>query len=113
MRSLAHLVEMGRKGYVMDNEFNNLVTEANLARLKGIPILFFAGSENVVYSPATTSTSYFKLESAFVGGEYESVEIQGYGYLDCWMGAEAVRDVYPTVRAHVDRYASVVSQRVE
>jgi choline dehydrogenase-like flavoprotein len=103
MRSLAHLVKMGCNGYVMNNQFESLVTESNIARLKGIPILFFSGSENVTFSPESTSTSYFKLESTFTDGDYERVEFPGRGHLDCWMGTNAVQDVYPTVRTHAER----------
>jgi hypothetical protein len=103
MRSLAHLVKMGCNGYVMNNQFESLVTDTNIARLKGIPILFFSGSENVTFSPESTSTSYFKLESTFTDGDYERVEFPGRGHLDCWMGTNAIQDVYPTVRTHAER----------
>ena len=29
--------------------------------------------------------------------------MQGYGHLDCWMGREAYKDVYPLVREQADR----------
>ena len=103
MRCLAHIVEMGSNGSVMDNQFESLVTDANIARLKGIPILFFSGAENVVYSPESTTTSYFKLETAFEDGDYERVEFQGRGHHDCWMGTNAVQDIYPAVKAHAER----------
>jgi hypothetical protein len=89
----------------MNNEAESLVTEANLDRLRGIPILFFSGAENVVFSPISTETSYSKLQGFFVDGDYDRVEFAGRGHLDCWMGTNAVRDIYPTVRAHARRYA--------
>jgi hypothetical protein len=104
MRTLSHLVEMSRKGYVMNNEGESLVTEANLNRLRGIPILLFSGSDNVVFSPISTETSYSKLEGFFVDGDYDRAEFAGRGHLDSWMGTNAVTDIYPTVRAHAARY---------
>ncbi len=29
--------------------------------------------------------------------------MKGYGHLDCWMGRESFKDVYPVVREEVDR----------
>jgi hypothetical protein len=103
MTSLAHLVQMGQKGYVMNNEFDNLVTDVNIARLKGIPILFFSGTENFVYSPESTTISYSKLTSFFSDGKYDRVQFPGRGHLDCWMGATSDEDVYPVVLAHAEK----------
>lgn len=102
MRALAHLVEMGKKGYVMNNSFETLITDTNLARLKDIPIFLFSGSENVVFSPESTTSSYFKLSSFFANGKYDRVEFAGRGHLDCWMGEDATRDVYPAVKTHIE-----------
>ncbi|KAK2756567.1 hypothetical protein FQN54_005460 [Arachnomyces sp. PD_36] len=104
-RTLSHLVEMSRRNYVMSNAGVSLVTESNLERLRGIPILFFSGGENVVFSPLSTEASYSKLTGRFVDGEYERVEFGGRGHLDCWMGWNAVGDIYPAVRGHARRYA--------
>ncbi|KAK2784915.1 ERAD-associated protein [Emmonsiellopsis sp. PD_33] len=88
-RTLSHLVEMTRRGYVMNNEGESLVTDINLNRLRGIPILFFSGAENVVFSPLSTEASYSKLRRLFGGGDYDRVEFPGRGHLDCWMGTNA------------------------
>ncbi|KAL1999346.1 hypothetical protein VTN02DRAFT_4657 [Thermoascus thermophilus] len=113
MRTLAHLVEMGKKGYVMNNAFETLITDTNLARLKDIPIFFFSGSKNVVFSPESTTSSYFKLSSFFANGKYDRVEFAGRGHLDCWMGADAVRDVYPAVKAHIEKVIGGVEDVAE
>lgn len=108
MPSLAHLMSMGRAGHVMTNPPSiNLVTPFNMSRLRGIPIFFFSGSENTVYDPQSTDVSYTMLRDAFGADGYERVVFQGRGHLDCWMGKDAVRDVYPRVRKHVDRVMKV------
>jgi hypothetical protein len=104
MRSLAHLMSMGRLDHVTTNQpaSINLVKPANMERLKGIPILFFSGSENAVYDPESTEISYTLLRDMHGDRDYERVIFEGKGHLDCWMGAAAYKDVYPRVREHVD-----------
>lgn len=89
----------------MNNEGESLVTDINLNRLRGIPILFFSGADNVVFSPLSTEASYSKLRRLFGAGDYDRVEFPGRGHLDCWMGTNAVKDIYPTVLVHARRYA--------
>jgi hypothetical protein len=111
MSSLGHLMAMGRAGHVMTNlptsthpgAAMDLVTDLNLTRLRGIPIFFFSGSENTVYEPQNTDVSYTKLRDAFGVDGYERYEFEGRGHLDCWMGKDAFKDVYPRVFKHVDR----------
>ncbi|KAL5350902.1 hypothetical protein ACLOAV_004475 [Pseudogymnoascus australis] len=105
MSALAHLMSMGRLGYVTTNPPTsiNLVTPINMSRLRGIPILFFSGSENSVFDPQSTDVSYTILRNEFGADWYERTVFEGRGHLDCWMGKDAVRDVYPRVRKHVDQ----------
>ena len=103
MPALEYLMKVGVAAKVYDDAGKDLVTMENLTRLKGIPILFFSGSENSVYSPEATDMSYNAFRNALSEGDYERYVFQGKGHLDCWMGVEAVKDVYPTVLAHVER----------
>jgi choline dehydrogenase-like flavoprotein len=109
MVSLGHLMAMGRAGYVMTNPPTsiNLVTPSNMSRLRGVPIFFFSGSENTVYDPQNTDVSYTMLRDAFGADDYERTVFEGRGHLDCWMGKDAVKDVYPRVRKHVDQVMKV------
>jgi hypothetical protein len=108
MASLAHLMSMGRLGYATTNTTatattaTNLVTPANLQRLRGVPILLFSGTDNAVYAPENTDISYGLLRDANGPDLYERVVFEHRGHLDCWMGMTAVTDVYPRVRRHVD-----------
>ena len=103
MTSLQHLMSMGTKGRVCNNAGESIVSKQNLAGLEGIPILFFSGAENAVFSPESTDMSYNALRDAFGGEDYERVVFQGKGHLDCWMGVDAESDVYPRVKAHVEK----------
>lgn len=89
----------------------DLTTAGNLERLRGIPFLFFCGGDNDVLSPAATERTYDKLIHTFGfsadhpdgGLQYRRKVISRYGHLDCWIGRNAWRDVFPVVREEVDR----------
>lgn len=126
MRLLHLLMKMGSEGHVMTNGplFETLNTRENINRLKGVPFLLFVGGDNAVLSPESTEKTYEVLcdtfgtkaargegfgsdgdDHAAPGGgvEYRRKVIPGYGHLDCWMGRNAWKDVYPVVREEVDR----------
>lgn len=113
MRSLGHLMEMGQADTVMTNApaLVNLVTPENVARLKGIPILFFSGEKNTVYAPEGTDISYTMLCNAHGRQWYEREVFTGRGHLDCWMGSDAWKDVYPRVGRHVQAVMSGVNHK--
>lgn len=127
MRLLHLLMKMGLDGHVMTNGplFERLTTGENIARLRGVPVLLFVGGDNAVLSPESTERTYEILCDTFgtradVGAgisgnntgkgpddfgvvNYRRRVIPGYGHLDCWMGRNAWKDVYPLVREEVDR----------
>lgn len=125
MTLLHLLMKMGLDGHVMTNGplFERLTTPENVDRLRGVPIMLFVGSENAVLSPEATERTYEVLCDTFgtKSGEYlgageqegvhngdEGVDyrrrvVPGYGHLDCWMGRNAWKDVYPMVREEIDR----------
>lgn len=105
MRLLRLLMRQGSMGHVMTNEpaMAVLTTPANVARLRGLPVFLFVGADNAVLSPLATEKTYETLSETFADGQYARRVIPGYGHLDCWMGRHAWRDVYPVVRAEVDR----------
>ncbi|OAA36402.1 Fumarate reductase/succinate dehydrogenase flavoprotein [Beauveria brongniartii RCEF 3172] len=113
--ALMHLLmRMGRRGRVSTNgpAFAPLDTDANVQRLRGIPIFLFSGADSDVLSPEATEKTYERLCTTFglaagreenSGLQYRRRVIEGYGHLDCWMGRDAYRDVYPMVLDEVDR----------
>lgn len=124
MRLLRLLERMGSAGHVMGNAplMETLTTRENVARLRGLPFLLFVGRDNAVLSPESTEKTYEILCDTFgssAGGsaagvageglhdgsgvEYHRRVVPGYGHLDCWMGRNAWKDVYPFVREEVDR----------
>ncbi|KAH8908597.1 FAD/NAD(P)-binding domain-containing protein [Coniochaeta sp. PMI_546] len=110
-RLLNLLMRQGFEGHVMRNAplYDVLTTRENVARLKGVPIMLFVGGDNAVLSPESTSRTYeilcdtFGSEGGGEGVDYRRKVVPGYGHLDCWMGRNAWKDVYPFVREEVDR----------
>lgn len=121
--SLLHLLmRQGFEGTVTRNAplYQNLTTPENIQRLKGIPFLLFCGGDNAVLSGESTARTYEILCDTFgrsgggggrngegdemqEGVDYRRRVVPGYGHLDCWMGRNAWKDVYPFVREEVDR----------
>jgi hypothetical protein len=116
-----HLIDllkrMGSRGEVSTNEpgYTELTTPENVERLRGLPFLFFVGGDSAVLSPRATETIYersidkFGISDGFPGSsiQYRRRVVPGYEHLDCWMGRNAWRDVYPFVREEVDRVVRV------
>jgi hypothetical protein len=105
MTLLHTLMQQGYRGTVTCNGplFTPLTAPSNLRHLKGIPILLFSGSDNKVLTPEATEKSYGILREMFGPEGYSREVVRGYGHLDCWMGRESYKDVFPMVRSEVDR----------
>lgn len=121
MRLTSLMKRMGTRGEVSTNEpeYTELTTLENVERLRGLPFLFFVGGDSEVLSPRATETTYerlidtFGMSAGFPGGDiqYRRRVVPGYGHLDCWMGRNAWRDVYPFVREEIDRVVRGESYR--
>ncbi|KAK8066348.1 glucose-methanol-choline oxidoreductase [Apiospora hydei] len=112
MTLLHLLMKQGTEGGVMANGplFERLDTPDNIQRLRDLPFYLFVGGDNAVLSPTATERTYEVLCDAFgtrdtrdgKGLQYKRRVVPNYGHLDCWMGRNAWRDVYPFVRKEVD-----------
>ncbi|KAI1376514.1 FAD/NAD(P)-binding domain-containing protein [Hypoxylon crocopeplum] len=115
------LMKQGYEGGVMANGplFERLDTRANIRKLKGIPILLFAGRDNAVLSTESTERTYEILTDTFGQGDdasgiqYRRRVVPDYGHLDCWMGRNAWKDVYPFIREEIDRVVRGAEYRFE
>jgi hypothetical protein len=105
MTLLHLLMQIGVREVVTGNAplFQDLTIPENVQRLKGIPVMLFSGSDNKVLSTESTDKTYTILRDTFGIENYERHVVQGYGHLDCWMGREAYKDVYPMIREQVDK----------
>jgi len=113
MNSLKYFMLNGTQGHVTtwtsehDAGATDLVTEDNLRRLLGVPIYFFSGSENAVYSPESTDASYTTLRDLGDESQYERDVFDGFGHLDCWMGEKALHVIWPKVREHIKKASKI------
>jgi hypothetical protein len=76
---LERLASNGTHLTLLDNDGNHLVTDENLARLRGIPIFLFSGADNNVFKPASTLKTYHFLERG--GMMVRRKEFVGFGHL--------------------------------
>ncbi|AEO62896.1 uncharacterized protein THITE_41229 [Thermothielavioides terrestris NRRL 8126] len=115
MTLLHLLMRMGAEGHALGNAplFERLTTPENVRRLRGLPVLLFVGRDNAVLSPEATERTYETLCDAFGDADYRRRVVPGYGHLDCWMGRNAWKDVYPFVREEVDRVTRGEDYRFE
>jgi len=104
-KNLEQLEFMGVNGYVIDNDGNNLLTDDNIERLRGIPIHFIHGDLNTVYNPESTERDMDFLLNAFGNPDnmYTRTPFPDKGHLDCWMGHSSHRDVYVDVEEHASK----------
>lgn len=114
MHCLKNLVDNGTKGYVTTwpsplsgdrntSSATSLVTDENVKRFISVPIYFFSGSNNAVYSPESTDLSYTRLRGLGDEGQYERDVFEGFGHLDCWMGETGETVIWPRVREHMKK----------
>ncbi|KAJ7443324.1 glucose-methanol-choline oxidoreductase [Mycena galericulata] len=110
MDMLTNLMRTGTAGHDLDNAGNNLLTDTNVARLQGIPMMFLSGGDNVVFDPISTSMCYDFMRERFGTALYRRVVVGGYGHLDTWMGKRSRYDVYPKVRENLEWFESLEGQ---
>ncbi|KAI8952433.1 glucose-methanol-choline oxidoreductase [Xylaria longipes] len=120
MTLLHLLMKQGFQGHVMSNGplYERLDTPDNVRKLKDIPFLLFVGGDNAVLSPESTERTYEVLTDTFSsrhdgGIQYRRRVVPDYGHLDCWMGRNAWKDVYPFVLEEVDRVVRGEEYRFE
>ncbi|KXH33092.1 glucose-methanol-choline oxidoreductase [Colletotrichum simmondsii] len=113
MANLNHLMYQGTHEVVTDSQNESLVTPQNIARLKGLPIFLFSGSENEVYAPENTDISFTTLTEANGGVCYERQVFQNRGHLDAWMSPTAHKDIFPRVEQHIQNVLNDKYSRLE
>jgi cholesterol oxidase len=101
---LAHLALMARCKVLVDARGEN-VYMPRLDRM-AFPILLLQGSRNACFDPSGTERSLAKLSARNGARLYERHLLADYGHNDCLIGKNALRDVYPALAAHLDRFPS-------
>ena len=69
-----------------------------------LPMSFMTGEHNRMFVPKGLQRTYDHLRKAN-GSEYYTHRVfKDYAHLDCWLGTEAERDVWPTALAELERH---------
>jgi cholesterol oxidase len=105
IEGMEHLSTMVRHGHVVDVVGEDVyLTDENLRRL-ALPTLLISGGKNECYHPSSTQSTYDLLSAVNGRSLYRRKVIPDYGHIDCIFGANAVRDVYPSILEHLEATA--------
>ena len=102
--ALRHVTKMIREGHAvsMDGDHDYLDDVGNL----GLPIAFIHGEHNRLFLPEGSALTYEFLRQHNDPALYSRHVIAGYAHMDCFVGKDAARDVYPLVTAQLDLHNS-------
>jgi hypothetical protein len=95
MPALTHLSLMLRARHVVDKDGRDVYLP-RLDRLC-LPISFIHGTRNREFVPRSTATTYKLLRSVNGPRWYVRRLVKGYGHMDCFIGKDAARDVFPII----------------
>jgi cholesterol oxidase len=71
-----------------------------------IPITFLHGAENHLFLPPGSEETMRFLAARNGAGLYNRHVVQNYAHMDCFLGRNADRDVYPIVAAELEKHSS-------
>lgn len=104
MKAFRQLALITRKSHLVDVNGNNSYLP-HLERL-AIPIAFIHGAENECVLPKSTEITYNLLREKNGKELYSRHLIPKYGHVDCIIGKDAARDVYPIILKHLEGTAA-------
>jgi cholesterol oxidase len=97
-----HIALMLNHGHAVDAQGRDVyLSQAD--RLK-LPIAFIHGANNHIFLPAGSEKTYRFLCDVNGPGYYVRHVIPNYAHMDCFVGRDAARDVYPIVVGELDKY---------
>ena len=70
-----------------------------------IPIQFCSGEKNCAYDTESTRLAYHRVVDAHPKQNYERFTVPDYGHIDCIMGKNAAKDVFPYFLVFLEKYA--------
>ena len=91
-----------REGHVVSDEGDDIYLEGTEG-LK-VPIDFIHGEHNRLFLPEGSRLTYEWLREANGPDLYSRTVIPGYAHMDCFIGKDAARDVYPVITELLDTY---------
>lgn len=102
MTTLRHITRILRANHAvsMDGEHDYLDGAHNMR----VPIAFLHGEENRLFRPEGSALTYEWLREQNGPELYSRHVVPGYAHMDCFIGKDAARDVYPLVTEQLDRH---------
>ena len=104
LSAFRQLANIARQGHVVRCDGEPLLAPANLKNW-AVPTLFVHGELNRAFLPSGTLKTMAALAEANSPDLYDRVVIPATGHIDCIFGKDAVRTVYPSILAHLDKTA--------
>jgi pimeloyl-ACP methyl ester carboxylesterase len=104
MTFFEHISLMIRKGQAVDAQGRDVYL-SNTDRYR-MPITFMTGEHNRMFVPRGLEATHHLLREANGPDLYSRHVIQDYAHLDCWLGKDAERDVFPVAVADLERHNS-------
>jgi cholesterol oxidase len=101
LTTLKHLTRMIQKGHVVDSKGEDTYLP-HVSRL-ALPISFIHGEINRMFLPRGSEQTYEFLREKNGPQWYTRTVIPGYAHMDCFIGRDAARDIYPVVAAELDK----------
>jgi cholesterol oxidase len=98
LKAFEQLARMVRQGHAVKADGGTYMR--NLDRL-AIPITYIHGESNRCFLPESTNKTFEALVQENGRDFYKRIVIPGYGDVDCMIGKNAARDVYPLILAHL------------
>jgi cholesterol oxidase len=100
LTALSQLSLLGRRRHLVSSTGEERYLP-HLDRL-AIPIAYLHGEANRCVLPKSTETTLGLVRAANGGSLYRRSVFAGYGHVDCVMGKDAVRDVFPVIVDHLN-----------
>ena len=102
MTTFRHITRLIREQRAVDKEGKN-VYMPNVEKLRGIRISLLQGALNGIFSPSGTQHTYEWLCQANGTAPYTRRVAQNYGHMDCLIGRDAARDVFPVILEELEK----------
>jgi cholesterol oxidase len=102
LTTLNHITTVLNKGHMVTADGEEAYMP-HLDRLK-LPIAFIHGANNRLFTPEGSELTYNALREVNGPEYYVRHVIEGYAHMDCFIGKNAARDVYPIVTAELEKH---------
>lgn len=102
LRALQHLALMVRAGQAVDKDGEDVYLPNVKFKYLDFPIAFLHGAKNREFFPEATQKTFEWLRQHNGPARYAWERIPGYGHLDCFIGRNAHRVVFPRIRWYLE-----------